>query len=235
MSECQRRVRRRRLLRDVLWHRSSLDRVRKCGRVAIGDGVTVRWSTTAAWPITGAWRRAGRSGRARCARRRSGTPALWRSPTAAGNWHRAGNTVAHGHVRPAPHDLGMPLAALLPVVARGFRRSSPAVPGSGSRSACRSPGTIRSASKSLTARTAGTLTCTAWCSSRATPTRAAAGRCSACMSGSRWRKFITKAGYRPPSDLHGVKIDVCTSAAEAGLYIAKTAGRPVGRQRAGPR
>ena len=39
---------------------------------------------------------------------------------------------------------------------------------------------------------------------------------------SKWRRFIVKAGYRPPSDLHGVKIDVCTSAAEAGLYIAKT-------------
>ena len=39
---------------------------------------------------------------------------------------------------------------------------------------------------------------------------------------SKWVRCIVKAGYRPPSDLHGVKIDVCTSASEAGLYIAKT-------------
>jgi hypothetical protein len=37
-----------------------------------------------------------------------------------------------------------------------------------------------------------------------------------------WSRAIVQAGYRPPSDLHGVKIDVCTSAAEAGAYIAKT-------------
>ena len=38
----------------------------------------------------------------------------------------------------------------------------------------------------------------------------------------KWRRAIVKAGYRAPSDDHGVKIDRCMSAAEAGAYIAKT-------------
>ena len=37
----------------------------------------------------------------------------------------------------------------------------------------------------------------------------------------RWRKVITDAGYRAPSDAHGVKVERCESAVEAGKYISK--------------
>lgn len=38
----------------------------------------------------------------------------------------------------------------------------------------------------------------------------------------RWSRFIVKAGYRQPHDDHGVKVDRCVKATEAGKYIAKT-------------
>jgi hypothetical protein len=47
----------------------------------------------------------------------------------------------------------------------------------------------------------------------------------------RWARFIVKAGYRVPHDTHGVQVQLCESAEEAGKYIAKTQdGRAVGNE-----
>jgi hypothetical protein len=47
----------------------------------------------------------------------------------------------------------------------------------------------------------------------------------------KWRRAVVAAGYRPPSELHGVKVERCRSAAEAGGYIAKTQdGRSPGNE-----
>ena len=51
----------------------------------------------------------------------------------------------------------------------------------------------------------------------------AAGRCAFELHfRDQWRKFVTRKGYRPPSDQHGVKVERCYAAAEAAEYIAKT-------------
>lgn len=47
----------------------------------------------------------------------------------------------------------------------------------------------------------------------------------------KWGRAIVAAGYRAPDEQHGVVIDRCTSAAEAGAYIAKTQdGKGVGNE-----
>ena len=138
---------------------------------------------------------------------------------AAANWHRAGNTVLMVTFT-APHDLGMPLGELLPLVARGF--TSVIAGGPWQRLKKRVPvaGQIRSIE--VTHGPNGWhphAHCLLFIEGNASAGQIAdTGR----HVRSRWRKFIVKAGYRPPSDLHGVDIQVCTSAAEAGLYIAKT-------------
>ena len=49
----------------------------------------------------------------------------------------------------------------------------------------------------------------------------------------RWRKFIVRKGYDPPHELHGVKVVQCYRAGEAGEYIAKTQeGRSPGNEMA---
>lgn len=47
----------------------------------------------------------------------------------------------------------------------------------------------------------------------------------------KWKAQVAKAGYELPSDLHGVDVTRCHSAQEAGAYIAKTQdGRAVGNE-----
>jgi hypothetical protein len=149
---------------------------------------------------------------------------------AAGNWHRAGNTVLMVTFT-MPHDYGMPLADLLPAITKGFRsvisgrawlRVKDQVPIIGqmrSIEVTHGPSGWHPHAHSLF-----------FIEGRADAAQLAAFGIHA---RSKWARFITRAGYRAPSDLHGVKIDVCTSAAEAGLYIAKTQdGKSVGNEMA---
>jgi hypothetical protein len=212
----QRRARRRRL-RDVLWHRSGLARCRGCGRRPIGPGVSMvdnggvahyRGLMTCgsiwACPV--------------CAAKIRNARAL-EIAEAAGNWHRAGNTVLMVTFT-MPHEFGMPLADLLPTVTRGFRsvisgrawlRVKDQVPIVGqmrSIEVTHGPNGWHPHAHSLV-----------FIEGQADAVQLAAFGIHA---RAKWARFVTRAGYRVPSDLHGVKIDVCTSAAEAGLYIAKT-------------
>jgi hypothetical protein len=221
----QRRARRR-LLRDVLWHRSSLDRCRKCGRLPIGDGVSVVDNGGVSHY----------RGLASCG-------SIWACPVcsakirnaraqeiadAAANWHRAGNSVLMVTFT-APHDLGMPLADLLPVIAKSFSAVIAGRPWLRLKQRVPVVGTIRSVE--ITHGPHGWhphLHVLVFIEGQADAAQLAA---LGIHVRSKWRKFIVKAGYRAPSELHGVKIDVCTSAAEAGLYIAKTQdGRSPGNE-----
>jgi hypothetical protein len=50
----------------------------------------------------------------------------------------------------------------------------------------------------------------------------AAGRCAFELHfRDQWRKFVTRRGYRPPSDQHGVKVERCYSGGGAAEYIVK--------------
>ena len=104
--------------RQVLWDMSLIERVRKCGRVPTGEGVTVvdhagvahyAGLTTCgsiwACPVCSAKIRAGRA-----------------EEIAAGaaSWDQAGNSI-YMITLTAPHDMGMKLSALLPVIADSFR------------------------------------------------------------------------------------------------------------------
>ena len=212
----QRRAKRRRM-RDVLWHRSSIDRCRQCGRATIGGDVSmidnagvshyrglVTCGSIWACPVC--------SAKIRNARAQE-------IAAAAASWHQAGNTVLMVTLT-APHDLGMPLADLLPVIAKGFTSVIAGRAWLRLKDRIRIAGQIRSVE--VTHGPNGWhphLHVLVFIDGQA-------GAEHLALLGvhvrSKWRRFIVRAGYRPPSDLHGVKIDVCTSAAEAGLYIAKT-------------
>jgi hypothetical protein len=148
--------------------------------------------------------------------------------TAAGNWHRAGNSVLMVTFT-APHDLGMPLAGLLPVIAKSFSSVIAGRPWLRLKARVPIAGQIRSVE--VTHGPNGWhphLHVLVFISGQLDAEQLAA---FGIHVRSKWSSFITRAGYRPPSGLHGVKIDVCTSAAEAGLYIAKTQdGRSPGNE-----
>lgn len=223
----QRRARRR-LLRDVLWHRSGIERCRKCGRLPIGEGVSM----------------VGNAGVAHY-RGLSTCGSIWACPVcsakirnaraleiadAAANWHRAGNTVLMVTLT-APHDLGMPLADLLSTIARAFSSVIAGRPWLRLKERVPVVGQIRSIE--VTSGPNGWhphIHALLFIDGQADAAQLAA---VGIHVRAKWRRFITRAGYRPPSELHGVKIDVCTSAAEAGLYVAKTQdGRSPGNEMA---
>ena len=242
----------RRAQRSVLWERSRIERIRKCGRVPI-DAVTVRDNAGVAHY----------TGLATCG-------SIWACPvcsakirnerateiaTATANWDRAGNSVVMVTLT-FPHDMGMRLAKLLPVVADGWRslisgrawagtpaRSVPARPSKrggmlparhyparpGVRDQLGIVGTIRSIE--VTHGQAG------W-HPHAHVLVYLAGDLDAeriarltLYFRDRWAAWITGQGYRVPHERHGVDVSVCRSAYEAGAYIAKTQeGRSPGNE-----
>lgn len=212
----QRRARRR-LLRDVLWNKSSIKRCRKCGRVPIASTVALINNSGIAHY----------QGLASCG-------SIWACPVcsakirnaraleiadAAGNWHRAGGTVLMVTFT-APHDMGQPLAHLLKTISKSFSAVIAGRPWIRLKKQVPIAGTIRSVE--ITHGVNGWhphLHVLLFIDGQADAAQLAA---LGIHVRSKWKSFINRAGYRPPSDLHGVKIDVCTSAAEAGLYIAKT-------------
>lgn len=148
--------------------------------------------------------------------------------TAAATWHDQGNTVLMITLT-MPHDAGMRLAPLFDTVANGFRSVISGRAWIKTRDRLAIVGTIRSVEVThgpngwhphlhVLVFTRGRLN--------------AEG--IADLSGhvrAKWDRFITKAGYRQPDRLHGVVIQVCQSAAEAGAYIAKTQdGKGVGNE-----
>ncbi|MDB4873091.1 MAG: hypothetical protein JWL97_4095, partial [Gemmatimonadales bacterium] len=217
--------------REVLWRASSLERVRKCGRVPVGEVGDVLLRDKAGV--------AHYANLATCG-------SIWACPVCAAKirssraeeisdgtarWAQAGNEV-YMLTFTAPHDLGMRLAPLVSTVADGFRSVVSGRAWVKLRDQLGIVGQIRSMEVThgengwhphlhvlvyiegnLDAR--GLLDFTLHMRDR-------------------WRRFIVKAGYRPPSDEHGVVIDRCLSAKEAGLYIAKTqdGGKSVGNEMA---
>lgn len=213
--------------REVLWTESRIERVRKCGRVPVTEGgnVTVKDNAGVAHY----------AGLATCG-------SIWACPVcsakirnhraleiseAAASWDRAGNTV-YLLTLTMPHDLGMPLAKLIPVIADGFRSVISGRPWVRIRDKLGIAGTIRSMEVTHGANgwhphlhvlvfINGALD--------------AAGLAELTIHARRtWAQQITAAGYRLPN-AHGVDIQRCYSAAEAGQYIAKTQdGRSAGNE-----
>jgi hypothetical protein len=217
----------RRAQRSVLWEKSRLERVRKCGRVPV-DQVTVRSNAGVAhftglatcgsiWacPVCSAKVRNGRAAEI---------------SEGAASWHLAGNTVLMVTLT-FPHDMGMRLAKLLPLVADGFRSLISGRPWLRTRDQLGIVGTIRAVE--VTHGDNG------WHPHAQTlffmEGDSDAERIVALILylRDRWATWITGQGYRTPHATIGVDVQVCASAAEAGLYIAKTQdGRSVGNEMA---
>jgi hypothetical protein len=202
--------------RGVLWRESRLERVRKCGRVPIGDvGLKVRdgvahyaglASCGSIWacPV--------------CSAKIRNTRALETS-SAASRWVLDGNSL-YMVTLTFPHDAGMRLAPLMSLVADGFRAVISGRAWVKLKTRVGIAGQIRAAEVThgpngwhphlhVLVFIDGDLD--------------AAGLAAMTMHfRSGWERFITGAGYRQPSGQHGVVIRRCYSAAEAGAYVAKT-------------
>jgi hypothetical protein len=175
--------------------------------------------------------------------------------TAAASWHRAGNTVMMSTLT-FPHDMGMRLAKLMPVVADGFRCliSGRAWAGTPERTVAERPskrggmlparyyppkpgmrdrvgvaGTIRSVEV-----THGKNGWHPHAHALFFLAGDADGRRIVPLTlylRDRWATWITGQGYRVPHESRGVDVQLCSSAAEAGAYIAKTQdGAAVGNE-----
>lgn len=213
--------------RQVLWDVSRLERVRKCGRVPVGQDVTVVDNAGVAhyaglascgsiWacPVCSAKIRAGRADEI---------------AQGAAAWDQAGNSV-YMVTLTAPHDMGMRLGALLPVIADSFRRVIAGRAWLRVKAAAGVAGTIRSVE--ITHGVNGWhphLHVLVFC--RGDPGAEGLAALGVHVR-AQWHKAITGAGYRAPSDAHGVVIERCASAAEAGAYIAKSqdTGRSPGNE-----
>jgi hypothetical protein len=203
-------------VRQVLWRESRIERVRKCGRVPLGDVAITDNGGVAHY-----------SGLETCG-------SIWACPccsakirntraeqisAAAARWDLAGNSV-YMVTFTAPHDMGMPLGPLMQVIADSFR----AVIGGRAwlrvKKRAGIAGTIRAVEVTHGAN--------GWhphlhvlVLTESDP--GAEGLAVMVLHfREKWQRAIVKAGYRVPSDTHGVKVDRCYSAAEAGAYIAKT-------------
>ena len=226
--------------RAVLWRESRLERVRKCGRVTHGgDGGNVRVrakeqpGTVLSQPPTTI---AHYSGLTSCG-------SIWACPVcnpkirngrsveisaAAAEWDRAGNSVVMVTLT-FPHDLGMRLSALLPLLAAGFRAVIRGRPWRRVRDQLGIVGTIRAIE--VTHGASG------W-HPHAHVLVFARGELGAegiaalaVYVRTRWAKWITGKGYRLPHETHGVDISICSSAEEAGNYVAKLQdGRSAGNE-----
>ena len=218
--------------REVLWGVSELKRIRECGRAPCApkgqaaDRVTIRDNNGVAH-FTGL-ATCGSVWACPCCQ-----PKIlnWRAEVisaAAGTWQAAGNSVVMVTSTMA-HDDGDELAVLLRVVSGGFRAVLSGRPWQRLKKALGIAGTIRSLEV--------THGLNGWHPHLHTLVfiRGQVGAGHLAELGihvrDKWSKFIVRKGYRPPHDLYGVKISVCTSAAEAGLYVAKTDdGRSVGNE-----
>jgi hypothetical protein len=238
--------------RQILWRESRIERIRKCGRVPV-DGVAIKDHAGVAHysglaSCGSIWACSVCSAKIRNTR-------AGEISAAAAAWDQAGNSV-YMVTLTMPHDFGMRLAALLSVAADGFRSvisgrawaGTPErfVPERPSKRGGMLPAKLYPAKPGIRARVgiAGTIRSVeithginGWHPHlhvlifiEGDP---GAGGLAALGThiASRWRGFIVNAGYRAPDAVHGVVITRCTSAAEAGAYIAKTQdGRSPGNE-----
>jgi hypothetical protein len=213
--------------REVLWAESRIERVRKCGRVPVTDHghVAIRDNGGVAHY----------TGLATCG-------SIWACPVCsakirnsraldisvgAAKWDRAENSV-YMITLTMPHDYGLPLAKLIPAIADGFRAVISGRAWVKLRAALGVAGTIRS--MEVTHGVNGWhphLHVLVFIDGDP----GAAGLAALAAHVRRvWARHITKAGYRLPNE-HGVDIQRCASANEAGQYIAKTQdGRSAGNE-----
>lgn len=229
--------------RGVLWRESRLQRIRYCGRITHGgDGGNVVTRLRAGAPSGGSRTSppptavAHFSGLQSCG-------SIWACPVcsakirngraneisaAAAAWDLAGNSVVMMTLT-FPHDLGMRLAALLPIVADGFRALISGRPWRRVKDQVGIVGTIRSievthGGNGWHPHAHVLVYVTGEISAEGIAQLAVYAR-------ARWAKWITKQGYRVPHDRHGVDIGLCTSAEEAGAYVSKTQdGRSTGNE-----
>lgn len=213
--------------REVLWSESRIERVRKCGRVPVSsDGyVTIKDNAGVAHY----------AGLATCG-------SIWACPvcsakirnhrsleisTGAATWDRANNAV-YMITLTMPHDFGMPLAKLIPVIADSFRAVISGRAWVRLRDSLGIAGTIRS--MEVTHGANGWhphLHVLVFLDGDPDAEKLAD---LAIHVRRTWAKAITACGYRVPN-AHGVDIQRCYSAAEAGQYIAKTQdGRAAGNE-----
>ncbi len=130
-----------------------------------------------------------------------------------------------------PHDMGMRLEALLPLIADGFRAVIRGRPWRRLRDRLGIDGTIRA--MEVTHGQAG------W-HPHAHALVFIRGELGAeglaelaLYVRSRWARWITSQGYRLPHETHGADVGICRSAEEAGNYVAKTQdGRSAGNEMA---
>jgi hypothetical protein len=213
--------------REVLWSESRIERVRKCGRVPVSPGgfVTIKDNAGVAHY----------AGLATCG-------SIWACPvcsakirnhrsveisTGAANWDRAGSAV-YMITLTMPHDFGMPLAKLIPVIADSFRAIKQGRAWVRLRDSLGVVGTIRSMEVTHGAN--------GWHPHlhvlfflEGDPDAAKLADLAIHVRRT-WARAITASGFRVPN-AHGVDIQRCYSAAEAGQYIAKTQdGRSPGNE-----
>jgi hypothetical protein len=204
--------------REVLWQSSRLDRVRKCGRVPVTDHgqVVIRDNSGVAHY----------AGLATCG-------SIWACPVCsskirnhrsleisagAANWDKHSNSV-YMVTLTMPHDYGLPLAKLMPAISDGFRSVISGRAWVQLRKRLAVAGTIRSLEVThgkngwhphlhVLVFFDGELS--------------AEGLADFVLHvRARWTSYIVRAGFRSPNE-HGVDVQRCYSAAEAGQYIAKT-------------
>jgi len=213
-------------LRSVLWRESTFERIRACGRRPIGSDVIIKVREKVAHyagleTCGSIWACPVCSGKIRNSR------ALEISQ-GAGNWDHAGNSVWMVTFT-APHDMGMKLRDLLPVIADSFRKVISGRPWLRIKARAGIVGTIRS--MEVTHGENG------WHPHlhvlvfvKGDPGAEALAAMTMHFR-EKWARAITLAGFRKPHDVLGVDVGRCKSAAEAGAYIAKTQeGRAVGNE-----
>lgn len=206
-------------LRGLLWRESSLERVRKCGRVRLGNAsevVIVKQGDVAHY--TGVETCASIWACPVCSAKIRNARALEIS-AAAGNWDLARNSV-YMVTLTTPHDQGVKLAELLPVIADSFRAVISGRPWLRLKKSLRIVGNIRSVEITHGAN--------GWHPHLhvlifAEGDPGAEGLVQLVTHfREKWKRAIMAAGYREPDEQHGVVVDRCYNAAEAGAYIAKT-------------
>jgi hypothetical protein len=202
--------------REVLWRESRLERVRKCGRVTLGGDVAIKAQGGVAHyaglvTCGSVWACPVCSAKIRNARAQE-------ISAAAARWDQAGNSVLV--TLTMPHDFGMRLARLLPVIADGFRSVISGRAWLRVKAAARVAGTIRSVevTHGLNGWHPHLHVLVFIDGDPGADGLAALG----IHMRARWTRYIQAQGYRAPDLAHGVVIERCTSAAEAGAYIAKT-------------
>ena len=154
----------------------------------------------------------------------------------AGEWIKRGNSV-YMVTLTSPHDLGMALAALLLLIAAAFRSVISGRPWIRLRDELAIAGTIRALEVTHGERGSHPhlhVLLFVWGEVEVlAPVHLyfqddggfIVSVCQDCGKRSGRGKAACKCGgprYRPPSDLHGVKVEKCYSAADAAMYVVKT-------------